>query len=220
MILNKGQYLVLATSTDLGKTFFVTEICKKLIKKNFFVNAIKPVLSGFVDDGNSDSAKILAALNQETSLENIKEISPYRFKEPLSPALAAKKENKEIDFEELKNFCLEKINEAKKTADYFFIEGAGGVMSPLTYQKTFLDLAESLKLPVLLIGGNYLGSISDILCALEALKSRKVQVEMVILNDLITRGSKIDLDDNISQIESLSGEKIVKIDDFLTRILK
>lgn len=216
-MLQKGQYLVLATSTDLGKTYFVTQICKKLIAQNFSVNAIKPVISGFSEDDEnsqmeSDIGKILAATNKKFSLENIKEISPYRFSEPLSPALAAKLENKEINFDELKKFCQKNIEEAKKNYDYLFIEGAGGVMTPINYQKTFLDLAQELNLAVILLGGNYLGSISDILCAAEVLKSRKIKIEMLVINDYVNRGSEIDIDDNIAQIQSLSAVKIVKID--------
>ncbi len=212
-MLQKSQYLILATSTDLGKTFFVTQICKKLIAKNFKINAIKPVISGFSeDDQNSDVAKILAATNKKFTLENIKEISPYRFAQALSPALAAKNENKEINFDELKNFCKKNIEVAKKEYDYLFIEGAGGVMSPINYQKTFLDLAQDLNLPVILLGGNYLGSISDILCAVEALKSRQIKIEMLVINDYVNRGGTIDIDETIAQIQSLAKLNIVKID--------
>lgn len=167
-------YLVCGIGTDVGKTFLVENLCRVLPN----AMAIKPVVSGFRDDDkNSDLAKILAALGQKISKKNLDLISPWRFEKAVSPHLAGK-----INFSAVKKFCLEKISEAKKQNQFLFIEAAGGVMTPITNQKTFLDLAAELKIPLLLVSANYLGAISHTLCAIEALKNRKILVEKIIVN--------------------------------------
>jgi len=167
-------YLVLAIGTDIGKTFFV---CSAL-KKNPQIKAIKPVISGFEYQENSDTIKILNAMGLENNLKNIKKISPWRFKKPLSPNFAGK-----VDYDSLMEFCQNSIDKTKKANCKLLIEGAGGVLSPLTNQETFLDLAIDLKLPIILITSNYLGSISHTISAIESILNRHLKLSFIIVND-------------------------------------
>lgn len=174
-MLKEKIYLVLGIGTDIGKTFLVENLCRNLSG----AKAVKPIASGFRDDDqNSDSAKILSALKLEISQKNIEAITPWRFEKAVSPHFAG-----EINFSEVKNFCLEKISEAKKQNHFLFIEAAGGVMTPINNEKTFLDLAAELQIPALLVSANYLGSISHTLCAVEALKVKKILLEKIIINE-------------------------------------
>lgn len=235
MQLQKGQYFILATGTDAGKTFLLTEICKKLREKNFLCDAIKPVASGFsIDDSQSDSAKILQSLGREFSLENIEEITPYRFLAPLSPSIAALYENNEINFVKLQNFCEKKIAEARKinannnakgnskNIDFFFIEGAGGVMTPINRDKTFLDLVAILKIPVLLLAGNYLGSISHTLCAVEALRQKSVAIEKIIINNHQNHNCAVkNVEIKNTEVQNANAENAsVKISDTIAEIAR
>jgi dethiobiotin synthetase len=176
-------FFITATGTDIGKTFFVEKFCRELIGRGEKCNAIKPVISGFSDeDLNSDLAKILKVLGKEINAKNIAEISPWRFTEPLSPNIAAELESKSINFLEVVNFCQNKIDKAKKNGEYLLIEGAGGVMTPITHDKTFLDLIEQLKIPVILVTGNYLGTISHTLTAVTAIENRNIKIDQIIFN--------------------------------------
>ena len=167
-------YLILGTGTDIGKSFLVENLCRILPQ----VTAIKPVCTGFLhSDKNSDPARILTALKLEISEANLNEISPWLFSEPCSPHFF----DEQIDFFAVKNFCQKKILEAGKKT--LLIEAAGGVMTPINNQKTFLDLSAELKIPVLLVAGNYLGAISHTLSAVEALKSKGVVVKRIIVNE-------------------------------------
>jgi dethiobiotin synthetase len=168
-------YLVLAIGTNIGKTHFV---CLAL-KKNKKIKAIKPLISGFVkQDENSDTAKIINAMGLENNLKNIKKISPWRFKKPLSPNFAGK-----VDYNSLLEFCQNAIDNAKKDNVKLLIEGAGGVLSPITNNETFLDLASDLKLPIILITSNYLGALSHTISAIESILNRHLKLKFVILND-------------------------------------
>lgn len=183
VFLKEKIYLVLGIGTDVGKSFFVENICQNLRNKSHKVMAIKPISSGFKDDDkNSDSGRILASLGKDFSLNNIEEISPWRFEEAVSPHLAAQNLNQEISFESVKKFCFDKISDAKKSDSFLFIEAAGGVMTPISFSKTFLDLASELEISVLLITKSYLGAISHTLSAIKALESEKIIIEKIIFN--------------------------------------
>mgnify|MGYP000968404375 CR=1 FL=1 len=172
-----GQYFVAAISTDIGKTHFVTKYCRK-IEHSF---AIKPIISGFKkEDHESDSAKILNALGLEINQHNLDLISPWRFELAASPHIAA---NDEINFTELVDFCHNNIKKAQKAGKTLFIESAGGIMTPINKDKTFIDLAQKLQIPVILITANFLGSISQTLCCIESLKSRNITIETIIVNN-------------------------------------
>ncbi len=201
--LEPRPYLILGTSTDVGKTFFVSEICKKFRQNNIAINAIKPVASGFLDDDlQSDTAKILQNLGRDFSSQNINETTPFRLKGAFSPLKAAKMEGKMLNFDEILSFCQEKI--AQNQGKTFLIEGAGGVMTPINDEKTFLDLAKDLKIPVILIGSVFLGAISNILCAIEALKSRKIDIKAIIINDFGNKNPDLSENDIICEVEKLS----------------
>ncbi len=174
-MLKERIYLILGINTEIGKTFLVENLCKKIANSR----AIKPVISGMTDDDkNSDSAKILAAMNLELNKENLDKISPFRFQMPVSPHFAGK-----VDYQALINFCQKNIEAAKKNNEFLFIESAGGVMSPITNDKTFLDLARILQIPILLVSSNYLGAISHSLTAIEVLKKYHLLVEKIIVNE-------------------------------------
>lgn len=208
-----GQYLVLATSTGIGKTYFVSEACAKLRKKGVAVNAIKPVISGFdALDLDNDVFKIASGLGIEYNEQNIDKISPFRFKGAFSALKAARIEGLRLDFEDVAEFCKESALQAKKNSETLFIEGAGGVMSPINEDFTFLDLAAHLEIPVILIAGVFLGEISHSLCAIEALKSRGIEALGLIVNDYNAKDG-LAKEDISSEIEEIGGVKCLFMQD-------
>lgn len=207
-MLNNKIYLILGIGTDIGKTFFIENLCRKIPA----AKAIKPIVSGVLDDDlNSDSAKILAAMGLKLSAENLDKISPWRFEMPVSPHFAG-----EINYLELLNFCQKEISAAKNNNDFLFIESAGGVMSPITNEKTFLDLARDLKLPIILISSNYLGAISHSLTAIEVLQKNNVFIEKIVLNENFP--SKIENLKIAQTISSFSKVETIEMSKFLNQI--
>jgi len=168
------SFIVLAIGTDIGKTFLVENLCKK----NSKYTAIKPVITGFNKDGTSDSEKILNALNLKINKNNLDEISPWRFKKPISPNFIT-----QISQDKIIEFCKKNIEKSKKKNQILLIESAGGVMTPINDNFTFLDLASVLKLPILLVTSNYLGAISHTLCCLESIKNKNLKISKIIVNE-------------------------------------
>ncbi|MAU29208.1 MAG: ATP-dependent dethiobiotin synthetase BioD, partial [Pelagibacterales bacterium] len=95
---------ITSTGTNIGKTFLTAMLIKRAIKINHKVNALKPIISGFnINDLNvTDTGIILDSL--KGSIHDIDKISPWRFSDPLSPDMAAKNEEKTINFTDLVNF--------------------------------------------------------------------------------------------------------------------
>ena len=201
------QFFITATGTDIGKTFILEKTCQNLIARGKKVAAIKPVISGFkADDLDNDSAKIMRIFGLNLTEKNFNGISPYRFAAPLSPNIAAALENKNIDFLELVRFCQNAILKARQSEKYLFIEGAGGIMTPINEQNTFADLISELKIPAILVTGNYLGTISHTLTAIKTMLAYKIQIDHIIFN---CKGSQIGAEENLKTLRNFTDIKII-----------
>jgi len=179
----KQSFFITAMGTDIGKTFVTAGLIAAARTKSLKVDALKPVISGFDIEKphGSDAAVLLEALGRGPTRAAYDAISPWQFSAPLSPDMAARKEGKTIDFDALVSLCKDNIAAARD--DILFIEGVGGVMVPINDKTTVLDLIEALAIPVILVSGTYLGSISHLLTALAALASRNIKPHVIVLNE-------------------------------------
>jgi dethiobiotin synthetase len=75
---------------------------------------------------------------------------------------------------------FKKIEELSQYCDLLLIEGAGGLMVPITKRYTMIDLAKDLKAKTLLVTPSRLGCINDTLLSIEALKSREIDYEWCV----------------------------------------
>jgi dethiobiotin synthetase len=173
---------VTATGTDIGKTFLSAGLIRYFRGAGRPVDAIKPVVSGFDSDAwqGSDPAVLLAALGRPLALPEVERISPWRFKSPVSPDLAASTEGRTIPFGEVIEFCRRSAAERRGV---LLIEGIGGVMVPLDDRRTVLDWMSVLRIPVMLVTGTYVGTISHTLTALEVLARRNLDIAAVVVSE-------------------------------------
>ena len=195
-------YFVTATGTDIGKTFVTAGLIRYIRQSNQPVAALKPVVSGYDPSvvETSDPAVLLRALGRPVSAEEVEKIAPFRFRAPLSPDLAAAREGRAIEFEGLLAFTREAM--AAHTG-LLFIEGVGGIMVPLDARRTVLDWMAELKLPVLLVVGGYLGTISHTLTALDVLARRKLAITAMVVSE--GERDTVPLDDTVASIAHFAG---------------
>jgi dethiobiotin synthetase len=188
---------ITATGTDVGKTYVAASLIRHLRRMGHLVDAVKPVVSGFdpAHAALSDPGILLHALGLPVTLPEIDRISPWRFAAPLSPDIAAEREGRSIDVESVVSFCRTAIDQRR---DILLIEGVGGVMVPLDAEHTILDVMMALRVPLILVAGSYLGTISHTLTALDALYQRELKVLAVIVSE--TPGSTVPLDDVVVSI--------------------
>lgn len=181
---------ITATGTDIGKTFIAAGLIRHWRATSRVVQALKPVVTGFHPDKalSSDPGVLLEALGRAVTLPEIERIAPWRFAEPLSPDMAARHEKRTIDFGDVLAFSRGVLAQAE---DALLIEGIGGVMVPLDNSHTVLDWMAELNIPVLLVTGTYLGSLSHTLTSLDALRSRNLPIKALIVNE--TPGSTVPL---------------------------
>jgi dethiobiotin synthetase len=194
---------ITATGTDIGKTFVTAGLIRALRTRKIGVSALKPIVSGF-DEAHpegSDPALLLAALDQSLNLAALDAMSPWRFKAPLSPDMAARKEARHIDFEKVKAYCESRIAENN---DLVIIEGVGGIMVPLNERFTILDLMLHLSVPVILVSGTYLGAISHLLSALDVLKKHDLPPFVIVINE--SENSQVTVADTLETLSHFCGD--------------
>ncbi len=175
-------FFVTATGTDIGKTYVSAALLRHWRAAGRHVAALKPVLSGF-DQASaqaSDAGALLQALGQPVDSAHLDRVAPWRFAAPLSPDMAAAREGKRIDLSAVTDFCRAGVAGDHET---ILIEGVGGVMVPLSPSATVLDWMEALALPIILVTGSYLGTLSHTLTALTTLAARQLSVAAVVLNE-------------------------------------
>src|SRR3974390_342912 len=198
-----AAYFVTSTGTDIGKTFVIVGLIGYLREAGQAVQAIKPVVSGYdpsvVD--TSDPAVLLAALGLEVSADQIDRIAPWRFRAPLAPDIAAAREGRSINFEELVTFSRQAV---RATRGMLFIEGSGGIMVPLDAKHTVLDWMAAINIPVLLVVGGYLGTISHTLTALDVLAQRKLKIAAIVVSE--NERDTVELDDTVASITRFAGD--------------
>lgn len=174
-----SAFFITATGTGIGKTFVTAGLLRYLRENGKPASGLKPVISGYNGAAGSDPALLLEAVGETVSDEAVARIAPWRFRAPLSPDMAAMRENRSIDFGELIAFCRKESDRAETV----LIEGVGGVMVPLNAADTVLDWMAALGFPVVLVAGSYLGSLSHTLTATAALERAGVRAISVIVND-------------------------------------
>lgn len=171
---------VTGTGTDIGKTYVSCALIRALRSKGAVVDAFKPVVSGFdpKDAAASDPARLATALGAPG---DVFRIAPRRYRAPLSPNIAARLEGDTLSLDDM---VIDAVARAAEVRDgLLLVEGAGGVMSPLTDGETNLDMIAALNAPVLLVAGSYLGTISHVLTALVALRAAKAPVAAVVMSE-------------------------------------
>jgi len=192
-----SAFFVTATGTDIGKTFVASGLIRHWRAAGRLVEALKPVATGFdpASAAASDAGVLLTALGRPVTPAEIDRISPWRFAAPLSPDMAAKRESRSVDFDALVQFSR---NAVAANRDVLLIEGIGGVMVPLDESHTVLDWMIALNIPLLLVTGSYLGSLSHTLTALDVLARRGLAVKAIVVNE--TPGSAVATESTIATI--------------------
>lgn len=174
-------YFVTATGTDIGKTYVSAQLISAWRAQGYVVQATKPLMSGFAEDAleQSDAGRLLMAMGKEVSAASVSEMCLHRLTPPLAPNVAMRQAGVRQDHAEIRGFVQRRM---AQPADFHLVEGAGGVMSPLTDEKLQIDLMADLQLPIILISAAYLGSISHTLTALYAIKARGLKVAAVVIS--------------------------------------
>jgi dethiobiotin synthetase len=190
---------VAGTDTEVGKTYVSILIVKALVAAGHQVGVYKPAASDCVSDGKTvlseDALTLWQAAGQPLTLEKV---CPQPFRAALAPPLAARAEGRAIDSQLLRTG----ISEWCGHCDVVVVEGAGGLMSPITNDEYVADLAVDFGYAMVVVAPNVLGAINQTLQTLFTACCFRdgIEVAGVVLNDAQSFQDDISMGSNFEEI--------------------
>ncbi len=202
----KGIFIT-GTDTGVGKTVSTAVLAKLMRDAGVKVGVMKPVTSGCISTVGkliSEDAELLrwAASSQAPDSD----ICPYLLREPLAPSVAASIDGTSI--------CFEKIAEAfvrlASCHDFVLVEGAGGLLTPLTEDRFVSDLILRLGLPAIVVARPNLGTVNHTLMTCLCAKNAGIELKGIIINKYPEKPGPAE-EYAPDMIEKLSGVRIIGI---------
>lgn len=172
-------YFITGIDTDAGKSYVTGYLASRLIKEGK-----KVVTQKFIQTGNTGFSEDIDLHRRIMGIDMLPEdidhtTAPVIFSYPASAQLAARMDGKEIDL----NVIDQATEKLLSRYDVVLIEGAGGLMVPITDDFFTIDYVTTRKLPLILVVNGVLGSINHAVLSLEAIKTRGIELAGVIYNE-------------------------------------
>ncbi|MGN0940339.1 MAG: dethiobiotin synthase [Selenomonadaceae bacterium] len=206
--MGKGVF-VTGTGTDIGKTYVTGLIVKKLRDAGLNAGYYKAAISGAEKGPNGE---LLAGdalyVNKVAGIGETQEnLVSYVYLEAVSPHLAAKINNQQIDFDHVDS----EFHRALKKFDYLTMEGSGGIICPLRWDEKehviIDDLVKRLGLGCIVIADAGLGTINSAVLTIEHLRARDIAIKGVILNNF--HDGDVMEEDNKKMITEITGVPVI-----------
>jgi dethiobiotin synthetase len=198
------RVFVTGTDTGVGKTVFTIRLLRELRRAGKSAIALKPFCSG----DREDALRIVAEMNGERTLE---EINPYYCERPVAPGVAPLLGESEPgpSLPEI----LRKIRDSARGYDWVIVEGAGGVLVPLTERLVVADLIRALKCPALVVGRDRLGTVNHSLLTLFELQRRRIPILRMVLmenfeKDLSRKSNKSVISHLVGNVDVMKFPKV------------
>lgn len=172
----KKSLFITGTDTNVGKTVVTAALAAFLRSKGVSVGVMKPLESGCLSGGKRSDSRYLKEMAQ--SSDDLDLINTYAFQAPLAPGVAAELEGVEISLDKI----LENFSKLGLLHELVLVEGAGGLLVPISKDKTILDLILAMKAEVLVVSRAGLGCVNHSLLTLARLEQAGVPVAGLVLN--------------------------------------
>ena len=171
-------YFISGIDTGIGKTYATGYLAKLWNQQG-----IRTITQKLIQTGNSGLSEDIEQHRQIMQLgwfpeDDSRLTMPEIFSYPASPHLAAKIDGRAVDFAKI----AQATQQLAERYDAVLLEGAGGLMVPLTDSLLSIDYAAEKNFPVILVSSGRLGSINHTILSLEALKNRGMQLHALAYN--------------------------------------
>ena len=171
-------YFVSGIDTGIGKSY-----ATGLIARQWNATGLRTITQKLIQTGNTAVSEDIILHRQLmgitfTEEDERKMTMPEIFSYPASPHLAARIDNRDIDFEKIRQATIQ----LSQLYDVVLIEGAGGLMVPLTEDYLLIDYIQEMGYPLLFVTSGKLGSINHTLLSLEAIAKRRIHLHTLIYN--------------------------------------
>ncbi|MFT4021061.1 MAG: dethiobiotin synthase [Acinetobacter sp.] len=176
--MNSKVYFISGIDTEIGKTYATGFLAKSLLQQGQRVITQKLIQTGNADI-SEDIEKHRDIMGTGWLPEDLDKLTmPEIFSYPASPHLATKIDGREINFDK-----IQAATEAlAQRYDVVLLEGAGGLMVPLTQKLLTIDYVQQHNYPIILVTSGRLGSINHTLLSLEAIKNRNLYLHALLYN--------------------------------------
>ncbi len=167
---------ITATGTNVGKTYITLKLIEALTLKGLKVGIYKPIETG-VTHTAPDATILLEAcqkVNKNFQGLTVQDITAYTFPLPAAPFCADVDET--IDLKRI----IDKHEELSKLCDILLVEGAGGLMVPITKEYMMINLIKDLNAKTLLVTPSRLGCINDTVLSILALKTFDIDFDWCV----------------------------------------
>ncbi|EGF51256.1 dethiobiotin synthase [Bacteroides fluxus YIT 12057] len=191
-------YFISGIDTDAGKSYCTAWYARQLAQNGKRVITQKFIQTGNV--GHSEDIDLHRRIMETGYLPEDREglTMPEIFSYPCSPHLAARIDRRPIDFNKIERATLE----LARRYDIVLVEGAGGLMVPLTEEYLTIDYIAEKQYPLLFVTSGKLGSINHTLLSLEAIKNRGIRLDTVLYNLYPTVEDKTIQEDTMQYIKN------------------
>ena len=190
------QIFVSGIDTDAGKTY-----CTAWLQRHLMDEGQRVITQKFIQTGNVGSSEDIEAHRRIAGTGPFPEdaeglTAPVIFSYPASAQLAARLDGREIDL----GVIDRAREELARRYDTVLIEGAGGLMVPITDTFMAIDYAATRNLPVALVTNSRLGSINHTVLSLEAIAARGIRLHSVLYNTWFDSASALIAEDTLGFI--------------------
>ena len=162
---------ITGTDTGVGKTFFTCWLVRAWRLQGYDSAALKPISTG----GREDAICLRDAIDSRLTLD---EMNPIHFREPAAPLLAARLENRAIDFKALN----QGIHAMRSRFPHLAVEGIGGWRVPLAPGYDVRDWARDLGFPVVVVARGTLGTLNHTLLTVDSIREAGLTCAGVVVN--------------------------------------
>ncbi|MEO5742412.1 MAG: dethiobiotin synthase [Vicinamibacterales bacterium] len=166
--------LVTGTDTGVGKTMIAAALVTALRARGLRALGFKPAETGVGDDSPADSEVLALASREQTALAR----PLLQLREPLAPAVAAERAGITLNPDDIES----RIRGLRQDGYTLVVEGAGGVMVPLNWDYTVLDLAQACDLDAVVVARPGLGTLNHIAMTVLMLRSHQIPIRGIVLN--------------------------------------
>jgi dethiobiotin synthase len=173
---------ITGTDTGIGKTY-VARLLLEGFSDRRSATYMKPVQTGCVRDARENLTApdfdyvMRAGAHMSAEMDDH---VPYRFEPACSPHLAAALAGITISLEHIR----EKYSRVSDKKSITIVEGAGGVLTPLSETTTMIDLMLHLRLPVVVVTSPRVGTLNHTLLTVEALAKRGIEPAGIVVNNI------------------------------------
>ncbi|MEE9232854.1 MAG: dethiobiotin synthase [Nitrospirales bacterium] len=178
-----SSVFITATDTGVGKTTITAALLMAMQRHGMSVRVMKPIETG-VDPQNIHHSDTERLRQMVTPIPLRESVCLYTFPQTLAPLSAARETATTIEVDQIRS----KVQDQSQKDGILLVEGAGGVLTPITPTHTIRDLILALKLPCLLIGDTSLGGVNHCLLTLEALDHAGIKTFGIVLNQPTSQG--------------------------------